>query len=468
MTMRRAADRAIELRGVPDGIKAYPVDDWRKSEGASPEPVRTRRGRLKLDEVELRAEGSSAAPLDPDDLAFVLGARRRQWRTIETRYHADAWSNALRLVRAGHVVLRCTVEPGPRLGKPIGWRLTDTAIRAARARAGTRSDATQAWQSRARSLAASLDGVHPVFFAALRNAVDSPASLPVVVHAAEDYLSGIVHDGPRAFVQQHFGNTKARRDPAAALRRTGVPDDVLVALGLRRSARIGLAGPIDLHIGNHTVPLEKLDGPVLLRTDQADLRIELTRPVALVIVENLQAADAVADRFDDAVVYIAGMPGPAALRLVRALATRATTTFICTDADAGGVRIAEKLLGAVPTAVVLDPGSVPHPPRPRWQSDGSATAELQRALHGRARDLAAACLERGYPVEQEATIIDIVTRALAEFAVTTEARGVDPPITTVGRASELDATSRLEVVTRDLHSGDGIDGERTAAIDDEH
>ncbi|MCZ7537973.1 MAG: hypothetical protein M5T61_19940 [Acidimicrobiia bacterium] len=68
---------------MPDGIKAYPVDDWRKSEGASPEPVRTRRGRLKLDEVELRAEGSSAAPLDPDDLAFVLGARRRQWRTID-------------------------------------------------------------------------------------------------------------------------------------------------------------------------------------------------------------------------------------------------------------------------------------------------------------------------------------------------------------------------------------------------
>ncbi|MCZ7537974.1 MAG: hypothetical protein M5T61_19945 [Acidimicrobiia bacterium] len=58
--------------------------------------------------------------------------------------------------------------------------------------------------------------MHPVFFAALRNAVDSPASLPVVVHAAEDYLSGIVHDGPRGVVQQHFGNTKARRDPAAA------------------------------------------------------------------------------------------------------------------------------------------------------------------------------------------------------------------------------------------------------------
>ncbi|MCZ7537975.1 MAG: hypothetical protein M5T61_19950 [Acidimicrobiia bacterium] len=105
------------------------------------------------------------------------------------------------------------------------------------------------------------------------------------------------------------------------------------------------------------------------------------------------------------------MPGPAALRLVRSLATRATTTFICTDADAGGVRIAGASARFPPQWSSI-PARYPTPPRPRWQPDGSATAELQRALHGRARDLATACLERGYPVEQEATIIDIVTRAL--------------------------------------------------------
>src|SRR5262249_22982970 len=148
------------------------------------------------------------------------------------------------------------------------------------------------------------------FASTVRQRAGVPAgSLPVVVCAAEDRVSGLAHDGPRAFLQFHFGDTKARRDVVTILRDAGISDDALELLGLRRSARVGIAGPIRASVGDASVDISALDGPVLLRADQHDLHLRLTRRAPLVIVENLQAAEALADRYDVGVVYTAGMPG---------------------------------------------------------------------------------------------------------------------------------------------------------------
>ena len=66
---------------------------------------------------------------------------------------------------------------------------------------------------------------------------------------------GVSHAGPRAFSQTHFGHTKAREDAASVLRAAGVPESIVVTLGLRRSDRIGVAGPIVALVDGKTVAL---------------------------------------------------------------------------------------------------------------------------------------------------------------------------------------------------------------------
>lgn len=411
--VRRAADRPISIAGLPGGFEAYPVDDHRDgSDGAA--LVRTRRGRMKLDEVELRAAGSTTGWSAPDDDSFVLGAHRRTWRTVENRYRGEAWEHALALVASGHVVIRCEVAPGPAIGAPICWMLTDATAREASRRRERRARSSDLWLQRAVEVADQLDDIDPTFASMVRECARRTAgSLPVVVCAAEDRVGGLAHDGPRAFLQFHFGDTKARRDVVTVLRDAGVPDDALEQLGLRRSARVGIAGPIHAHAGDTSVDISALDGPVLLRADQHDLHLRLTRRVPLIIVENLQAAEALADRYEAAVVYTAGMPGASVLRQLRELAQSATEIYLCTDADPGGVRIAERILDAIPAALLLDAGEVPHPASRPWREEGQAIAILEGALEGPATDLARACLARGYPVEQEATIIATVARHLS-------------------------------------------------------
>ena len=225
---------------------------------------------------------------------------------------------------------------------------------------------------------------------------------------------GISHAGPRAFSQAHFEHTKARDDVVTVLRAAGVPEATVVSLGLRRSDRLGVAGPVVARVDGETVALALLDGPVLVRADQPGLRLALTVECPLVLVENLQAAEVVADRLPEvALVYTAGLLGAAALNLVAGLADEAKRVLIAVDADAGGVRIAEQLLVVAPDAIVLDAGEETHSRREPWTPDGVAVATLKRALDGPAATLAAACLQRGYPVEQEASIVASVTRALS-------------------------------------------------------
>ena len=266
--------------------------------------------------------------------------------------------------------------------------------------AGARSTPRLASRSRARPLAD-----------ALRATPGGNPILPVLVHAAEDLADGVAHAGPRAFSQAHFGHTKARDDVAQILRGAGVDDDTLVRLGIRRSGRLGVAGPIRATVDGRSVELALLDGPVLIRAGQPGLALALTRPATVVIVENLQAAETLADqRRELAVIYTAGVPSDHALALIGQLAEASPLVLLVPDADLGGVRIAERVLSAAPHAELIDIGSYPHPDVARWPGDGVSTRGLTVALDGPAGALARACLARGYPVEQELATVEAVDR----------------------------------------------------------
>ena len=101
------------------------------------------------------------------------------------------------------------------------------------------------------------------------------------------------------------------------------------------------------------------------------------------IVENLQAAESVADRFRDVgVFYTAGMLGVRPLELLAGLAALAERVVLAVDADAGGVRIAEQVLSVAPSAVLLDAGAHPHARRDPWVEGGLARASLDHATTG--------------------------------------------------------------------------------------
>lgn len=414
--VQRVATVAVPLEGIPDGLRAFPVEQVT----ANGVVVRTRRRRAKLELVELRAANAVAADpiMTQTEEAFVLGASRRRWATVEGRFGSEAWPTAVRLAVSGAVRLRCRVDGGAQLGAPIEWLLSpEWSDERQRLKAAHASD-TERWFARAQAAASAVDRVSPRIATALRASRAPSTTLEVLVFAAEDLAAGVSHAGPRAFSQAHFGDTKARDDVVGILRDAGVPDDVIVTLGLRRSDRIGVAGPVVAQVGTDVVHVGALDGPVLLRADQPELTLSLEAPCPLVVVENLQAAESIGDRFGScAVFYTAGLLGARALDLLSGVVASAEHVVIAVDADAGGVRIAEQVLGVTPGARLLDAGQYEHTPRPSFAADGVAISSLRSSLNGPAASLAAACLQRGYPVEQEAAIVQSVADALEKCRV---------------------------------------------------
>ncbi|HET7590178.1 MAG TPA: DUF2399 domain-containing protein [Solirubrobacterales bacterium] len=413
-----ASTEKLLLAGVPDGLVARPLREYRRSDDGEPVEVRTRRRQRKIDRVELVPE-AAAAPLSALELTdserqWLLGAGQRRWSSITGRYGEQAWPRATQLAQAGVVRLRCAVDERMALGEPQGWVLTEDweELRAdeSRQRALNREQTSE----RAAAAALAIAERCPELAAALRTAPPGSSITPVLVFAAEDLLDGVTHAGPRAFSQAHFGSTKARDNVTQTLLDAGVPNDVLVDLGVRRSARLGVAGPVRATVGKETTALDLLDGPVLLRADQKRLTLTLTSPAPLVIVENLQAAEVLADRMSDdtALLYTAGLPSRPALHHIASLAAQAPSAIVVPDADLGGVRIGEAILKVAPGAQLLDVGELDHPPRAKWPEDGVSARGLRAALAGPAGALAQACLDRGYPVEQEIATVEAVRNAL--------------------------------------------------------
>ena len=400
---------------LPEGLMALPR--LRRAAGGELAPARDRRRRQKLEEVEIVAAAPAAAvELDEADERFLLGAKRRSWPAIERRFGERALERAYEFARLGAVRLRCRVSDDLRLERPYAWLLSPEWVarheHEQQARAGERAR----WRERAAAAAAAVAALSPELAAALRASQPLNRILPLLVHAAEDLVAGHVHDGPRAFSQRHFGHTKARDDVARILREAGVSSELMARLGVRRSGRIGVAGPIRVTTPRGSYSASALDGPQLLRTDQPGLVLELEREAILVVIENLQAAETIADRRPElALVYGAGYGGPAALRLIGGLAAHAARVLLVPDADADGVAIAARWLEAAPKAEVVDIGLVEH--EPTQALDGRAVARLQRQRDAPVGALAQAVLERGYPLEEEMLVVRAVDWALRGWVV---------------------------------------------------
>jgi hypothetical protein len=406
----------IALRGVPHGLQARPLYQYRTSASGERVPVRNRRGLLKLRLIELVATSpiSDVASMSDRDERFLLGAERRSWQSIERRYGSEAWDVSVAFARAGIVRLRCDVGERLEVGRVIDWTLTDEWARKRVERTAARNADRVAMHGRAQEAADEVHDICPELADVLRTSPPHLPGLPGLIAVALDLSAGVVNANPRSFSQRHFGLTKAHDDVAHVLERVGVPEWVADATGVRRSSRIGVAGQIEVVTANASISAAALSGPLILRADQRDLVLQLSKSLSpLVLVENLQAAETLADtRPDLAIVYTGGMPGRATIDHIRSLAEAAGNTVIATDADLGGIRIAEQLLLVAPHAQLLDVGAVPHDTRPAWSAENGYRRSIERSLDGTASSLAEAVLSRGYPVEQELLISEAVKACL--------------------------------------------------------
>jgi hypothetical protein len=409
-----ASDEQLHLAGVPNGLVAVPIRTYRRGDDGELVEIRTRRGLRKTDRIELVPAGApKAVDVEVSEQRWLLDAGHRRWPGICRRYGDQAWNRSVELARGGVIRLRCAVDERLAVGEPQGWVLADEWEARRADVVALRDLDREHMRERAAAAASAVESRCPELAAALRAAAPSSPTTPVLVYAAEDLVEGVVHAGPRAFSQSHFDHGKAREDVAQVLRDARVPKDVLIALGIRRSTRIGVAGPVTAHIQRQAIALSLFDGPILLRADQRGLTLALIRPVPLVVVENLQAAETLADRRPDvALIYTAGPPSRAGLKLMRELGGGSKSVLLIPDADLGGVRIAERVLGVLPTATLVDVGEFEHPPRDAWPDEGVSRRGLRSAVDGPAGALARACLQRGYPVEQELATIEAVSRLL--------------------------------------------------------
>lgn len=386
-------------------------------------PPRDRRGRLNVKRVDLAAPAGTEADatgLPPADEAWLLAADSRAWPTVQARFGDAARQVALALARAGVVTLTVpVVGTTGNTAAPLRWRLAPRWSGAAAERREDRAATTATIKDRARALAEQVRRMDP----GLADALDGtrghePAAAPVLVAAAEDLLAGVVHDGPRAFSQAHFDSTKKRHDAPDILTAAGASETTLAALGLSRSPYLGLGGRIALPDGDgRAVDLRSWPGPVRFRVSPALRPGLLPGTRALVLVENLQAAETASDAHSDraAVVWFAGQPSDQAVAVIASLAADAPAVHVAPDADWGGARIAARLLAALPDcAVVLDCGTAAHQPRdPFGEASLAGLAVLAQHDDLRVAAFAAAVLGRGYPVEQEASARAVLAAALA-------------------------------------------------------
>lgn len=386
-----------------------------------------RRGRLKSDRlrfvaVEPMAREVENVPITESDWAWVLGASRRAWGTVLDRWaDAEAARDVTHsLVEAGVIELDVRMkQPGRVDYEPVAWMLTPAWEQTRRERDHDRAADRESLRTRARQIAEQVGALDPGMAAALRDPATQGTPLLVLVAAADDLLDGVTHDGPRAFSQVHFGHTKARDDAPSILRAAGVSETTIGLLGLTRSPYIGLGGAL-------VVPgleLSKFGGPVRIRASGVDgWGIALADDArAVVLVENLQAAEAVCDQFPDiAIVWFAGQPAEAVLRVCAEVARSAAHAdlpiLIAPDADLGGVYITRLIVTVMPPAanvIVVDAGAVaPATMRSFSARTLDALQELSNESSRLVATFAQAVRDRGRPVEQEAAIRQAIREAL--------------------------------------------------------
>lgn len=392
--------------GVPDGLRAYAQPS--RSDGTFDHD---RAGRPKVRRVRLRAH-PSGPPWRPDGLVtdadwnWATSAPRR-WNTITTRLHDRADEVALALARAGCVALDHDYRDGTIRHPPRGWTPhPDLAAHHATGKQAGQA-ARQALLERARELRDALIGEWP----GVAEAMSGPASdtrLVWLVRAAEDLLAERSYDGPRAFVQHHVNNTKAREDLPRLLTDAGFEAEALALLGVNRNPYIGVGGPIRAHHDGHTLDWTGWPGP-------HDIRLPAHRPITLdvahgthtlLIIENRQAAEAICDSYPGtAVIWCHGQPPDPLLHLINHAALGVSQVVICPDADLGGIRIAARVHDHLPPGqerVIIDIGTAEHDQGEPFSAMTCHRIAAIAERHDAVGVFASSCLTRGYVVEQEA------------------------------------------------------------------
>lgn len=404
------------LRNVPDGLVAWAQPLM------TPEGPRTdRRGRPKIDLLRLRAlePGPPTRPvglISDADWNWAI-AQAHRWDSITKRFGNRAQDVAEALARASCVELEHTFKGGGVISPAKRWVPHESLLRQHTDSRVARQDERNALEEAAGRLRRDLEPDWPGVAESLALSAQDPR-LQWTVHAAQDLLDGRSHDGARAFVQAHTGDTKAREDLPQLLRSLGWEARAMTLIGVSRSPYLGISGPLRAQAGAHAIDVTGWPGPHDLRLPpDGDLGLELTNPAEhLLVIENRQAAEALSDEFPGLpVIWCHGQPPPRGLALIRSIASNVGRTIICPDADLGGVRIAARINDDLPEDIqrrILDVGDAGAILGRKFGP--SASADLARLAERKDQigQFAHACLERGHRVEQEAAIRQSLRRAL--------------------------------------------------------
>ncbi|MDO3686519.1 hypothetical protein [Micromonospora sp. C28ISP2-4] len=411
-------DREIVLTWITDypGLVVYaPLP-------ASGRYPRDRNGDPYYRSVRLRAENPGQPPRRPagllsdTDWAWMTRSEHA-WRQVADKFGAQAETIVFALARAACVTIGYDLTGSRPAPSPKRVYPHPDLSAAEKYRRAVRRDQRSTLQSRAAELAADLRDEWPGVAQALHT-TEHPDRLGWAVTAATDLTAGVVHNSVRAFVQTHAGSTKARDDVQRLLTELGFEPDALAALGLSRSPYIGIGGPVRLQVSDAVIDLSPLPGPHDIRlSPQHTISIDIRRGTGpLLIIENRQAAETLCDI--DAgvpVIWCHGQPPEPVLNLIAEAAVQASSTLICTDADLGGVRIAARIhdhLAAELTVHVIDVGAARHQPGRAFSAHSRAHLEPFATRNDQIGAFARNCLDRGYAIEQEATVKAALTEAL--------------------------------------------------------
>ncbi|MEU6246045.1 DUF2399 domain-containing protein [Glycomyces sp. NPDC047010] len=341
-----------------------------------------------------------------------LASAKRRWDTVVKQLGdaTRAWEVCAALAAAGCGVLQCAFARGA-VQHPPQWWIPDPALAARqRSTAAGRRDRRNTLETEAAALSEQLTDTWPGAAASLGRPLGG-AQLLWVVRAARDLAGEVSHDGIRAFVQAHHpADDKAREDLPLLLRDNGWEEEALRKLGVDRSPYIGVGGPIKANFGTRELDWTGWPGPHDIRLPH-DAEIELrcdqgTEQMA--VIENRQAAETICDLYPEMpVIWCRGHHSDRVLAAIAQAAANCQRVLICTDADLGGLRIAERLferLHSITTTVILDVGEREHEPGRAFSVQVLEQLARYRTSPAPIRDFAAALEHRGHAVTQEALV----------------------------------------------------------------
>lgn len=414
-------DREIVLTWITDypGLVVYaPVP----ANGRYP---RDRNGDPYYRSLRLRSETPEQPPhrppglLSETDWGWMIRGEHA-WPHVASKLGSKAATIVFALARAGCITIGYDSKGGRPAPTPKRVYPHPDLTMAEKDRRTSRRDQRTALRAHAAELAGDLRYDWAGVARAL-HATDHPDRLGWAVAAAADLAAGVIHDSVRAFVQHHAEHTKARDDVQRLLTDLGFEPDALAALGLSRSPYIGVGGPVRLHVADAVMDLSSLPGPHDIRlSPQHAVSIDVDREAApLLIIENRQAAETLCDLEPGLpVAWCHGQPPAAVLDLIVEAALQASSVLICTDADLGGVRIAARIHDRIAPQVavhVVDVGVAGHQPGRVFSTHSRAGLEPFADRTDQIGAFARSCLDRGYALEQEATVRAALTMALDQI-----------------------------------------------------